>query len=118
MAPLLIEHCIGCHGPDEQKGDLRLDTKEHAFAAREEDVHTIVPGKPDGSELVRRIGLPADDDDVMPAKGGLLTKEQQELVRRWVGEGADWPAGGDAFVARELAARVLPKTTFELPAID
>jgi YHS domain-containing protein len=67
---------------------------------------------------VRRIELPPGDDDVMPAKGGPLTKEQQELVRRWVGEGADWPAGGDAFVARELAARVLPKITFALPAID
>lgn len=118
IAPILVERCIGCHGPKEQKGDLRLDTKEHAFAAREEDVHTVVPGKPDDSEVVRRINLPADDEDVMPAKGGPLTAEQQELVRRWVAEGAEWPATGDQFLAKELAARVLPKITFELPAVD
>ncbi|GEM_PF-348919 len=26
LAPFLSEHCIGCHGPDKQKGEIRFDT--------------------------------------------------------------------------------------------
>lgn len=118
IAPILIERCIGCHGPKEQKGDLRLDAKEHVFAAGQEDAWSVVPGKPDESELLRRVALPPDDEDVMPAKGETLTKAQQELVRQWIAEGAAWPVAADEWIGRELAARVVPKITFELPAVD
>jgi hypothetical protein len=25
--PFLVEHCVGCHGPEKQKGDFRIDTQ-------------------------------------------------------------------------------------------
>ena len=31
VAPILAEHCIGCHGEEKQKGKLRLDGKADAF---------------------------------------------------------------------------------------
>ena len=70
IRPLLSNRCFACHGPDEEelKADLRLDTREGAtkdlggYAA-------LVPGDPEASELLYRITLPADDDDVMPPKG-------------------------------------------------
>ena len=118
IAPILIARCIECHGEKEQKGDLRLDAREHLFPEGGEDGWLAVPGKPDDSELLRRIGLPLDDDEVMPAKGEPLSKQQQALVRQWIAEGAQWPAAADAWIAAELAAAVLPKTTFDLPEID
>jgi len=27
VRPLLVQHCIGWHGPEKQKANLRLDTK-------------------------------------------------------------------------------------------
>lgn len=115
IAPLLLERCIDCHGPKEQKGDLRLDQKEHLFAG---DEPSVVPGKPDDSDLLRRLGLPADDDEVMPQKGEALSKEQQQLFRSWIAQGAEWPEAGDTWLRDQLAARVVPKITFELPAMD
>lgn len=117
IVPILVERCIKCHGAEEQKGDLRLDSKLALFPA-DQEAWTVQPGKPDDSELVRRIGLPLGDEDIMPNKGEPLTKAQQELIRRWVGEGAEWPATGDAHIAKELAALVLPKIVFELPGLD
>ena len=115
IAPLLLERCIDCHGPKEQKGDLRLDAKSHLFGA---DEPSVVAGKPDDSELLRRLGLPADDDEVMPQKGEALSKEQQQLFRDWIAQGAEWPEAGDTWLGEQLALRVVPKITFELPALD
>jgi len=28
VRPLLVEHCVRCHGPEKQKGGLRLDSAE------------------------------------------------------------------------------------------
>lgn len=118
IAPILVARCIECHGPDEQEGDLRLDQRAFVFPPDREIDWSVVPKEPDESGLLHRITLPADDDDVMPAKGGPLTAEQQQLFRRWIAEGAPWPETADAWIAAELAAQVLPKITFALPAID
>jgi hypothetical protein len=118
IAPLFLARCIECHGPKEQKGDLRLDAKEHLFVKGSEDDWSVQPGKPDTSEMLRRLGLAPDDEDIMPAKGEPLTKDQQALFRQWIAEGAEWPATADAWFAAEIAAQVLPKITFDLPAVD
>lgn len=115
IAPLLVSRCVECHGPEEQKGDLRLDARAFAFLEGEEDMWSIIATKPGDSELVYRLGLPVDDEDIMPAKGEPLSKEQQALFSQWIAEGADWPAAGDKWIADELTAQVLPKITFNLP---
>ena len=28
VRPILVEHCVTCHGPEEQEGDFRLDHRE------------------------------------------------------------------------------------------
>src|SRR6266545_3337348 len=52
VRPILSDNCFYCHGPDpnKRKGKLRLDVRAEALAKQ-----AIVPGKPDESELVRRI---------------------------------------------------------------
>ncbi len=118
IAPILVQRCIDCHGPEEQEGDLRLDRKEFVFAPGDEEFWVIAPKDPDASEMLRRFGLGLDDDELMPASGEPLSKDQQALFRKWVEEGAEWPAAGDEFIAAELAAQVLPKLTFELPKLS
>jgi mono/diheme cytochrome c family protein len=94
IQPILAEACVGCHGPEKQKGNLRLDTREALFKGGE-DGQVIEPGNPEKSDLYRRLTLPQDDDDVMPPKGKTahLTTAQIGKVRRWIAAGAEWPDG-------------------------
>ncbi|HLY10759.1 MAG TPA: DUF1553 domain-containing protein [Planctomycetota bacterium] len=92
IRPLLANTCLLCHGPDAKarKGDLRLDTPEGATALHDGKA-AIVPGKPDQSELLRRITTSDSDDLMPPAKSGKkLTKEQIGLLRRWIEQGAPY----------------------------
>ncbi len=121
IQPILERSCISCHGPKKVKGKFRLDTKEFAFKERE--MPAIVPGKADESELVHRISLPAGDDDIMPSDGDPLTKEQIEVVRNWILQGAVWPdgvvLGKDAATAAAEALPEAPKaTTAETKALQ
>jgi mono/diheme cytochrome c family protein len=90
IRPILQKSCVECHGPDKQKGKLRLDTREAAFKGGAEGA-VIKPSKPEESELFKRITLPADHDDRMPSEGDPLTKEQIDLIREWINQGAEWP---------------------------
>src|SRR5437867_4453968 len=88
IRPLLSDNCFFCHGPDKnkRKGKLRLDIREEAIAK-----NAIVPGKPDDSELMKRI-LTSNEDDLMPPPEShkTLTRAQKDLLRRWIGEGAEY----------------------------
>lgn len=53
----------------------------------------LVPGKPDESEIVKRVLLPKGHDDIMPPKGDPLTPAEIANLKRWVAEGAKIPEG-------------------------
>ncbi len=93
VRPILANNCYKCHGPDaqERKAELRLDLRDGATAAAESGRPAIVPGKPDQSELVRRI-FSADPDEHMPPadSGKTLTQAEQETLKRWIAAGADY----------------------------
>src|SRR5205823_5489506 len=67
VRPIFSDTCFRCHGPDEakRKAGLRLDTRETAVKPAESGATAIVPGKPDESELVKRLTT-MDKDEVMP----------------------------------------------------
>jgi len=90
--PVLQRSCFECHGAEKHKGGLRLDVREAAFAGGDNG-DTIVKGKPEESELVRRISLPKEDDDVMPNRGEKLSKPEVDRIRAWIVAGAPWPDG-------------------------
>src|SRR5947207_2291284 len=88
IRPILSENCFACHGPDknQRKGKLRLDVRE---AALEKDA--IVPGKPNESELVKRLYTTNADDAMPPPESHkTLTPHQKELLERWIAEGAEY----------------------------
>jgi hypothetical protein len=105
IRPILANNCLLCHGPDAKarKGDLRLDTPEGATSLHDGKA-AIVPGKPEKSELLQRITTTDKDDLMPPSKSGKkLTKEQIELLRRWIEQGAPY-AKHWAFVKPERPA--------------
>lgn len=106
VQPLLAENCLACHGPDPsaRKAGLRLDTKEGLFAPNSKGRTAVVPGKPEQSELWKRI-VTEDPDDLMPPPEShkSLTVEQKELLRRWIADGAVWQ-GHWSFIKPERPA--------------
>ena len=90
---LLSNRCIACHGPDEENREagLRLDT----FDGATRDLggySAIVPGDPGESEIMFRIILEEDDDELMPpkGKGDRLTQDEVALVTKWIKQGAEY----------------------------
>ncbi len=93
VRPLLAGHCFKCHGQDEaaRKAQLRLDVRADALKPAKSDEVAIVPGKPDKSELVRRIFV-TDEDELMPPPAAKkpLTPEEKDLLKRWIAAGAEY----------------------------
>lgn len=109
IRPILSENCFFCHGPDDssRQADLRLDTREGA--TRLVDGHAaVVPGKVADSRLIQRIN--STDPDVQmppPSSQRRLTREQRDLLTRWVAEGAAWSEHW-AFVKPQRPATPVP----------
>jgi mono/diheme cytochrome c family protein len=106
IQPIFAARCTSCHGDEKQQGKLRLDTPEEIGKFAKLDA-LLVAGKPDDSELFRRITLPADDRKRMPRGGDPLSEEQVALIKKWIEEGGKFaavatPAGEPA--AEEAAA--------------
>lgn len=91
IQPLLQRSCIECHGPNKARGRLRLDSREAALAGGKSGKPAVVPGKPEESELLRRVKLPRDDEDVMPPEDEpRLTVQEIAALEKWIAGGAPW----------------------------
>ncbi|HUR47207.1 MAG TPA: SUMF1/EgtB/PvdO family nonheme iron enzyme [Candidatus Saccharimonadales bacterium] len=102
IRPILELNCTKCHGPEQHKGKLRLDSREAALKGGDNGP-ALVPGKPEESKLYTSTVLPPDHDDVMPPKKeGHLSKGQTDLIKGWIQQGADWPAGVTLVVVRKV----------------
>ena len=88
IKPLFEKSCFKCHGPEKQKGKLRLDSLEATLKGGENG-EILKKGRSAESGLVHSIAR-LDEDEAMPpeGKGEPLTKEQIGLVRAWIDQGA------------------------------
>jgi hypothetical protein len=130
IRPILSDKCYACHGPDAKKREagLRLDVAESAYAKLKDGKGVaIFPGKPEQSELYKRITSvdPAYQMPTPESHLGLLNESEISLVKRWIQQGAryekhwaftapvmpklpqvekkDWPKNDiDAFVLSEM----------------
>ena len=86
VAPILQRRCLSCHNEQESKGDFSLQTAESA----KEDGY-VVAGDAMASHLLEVISGGAGQPR-MPKNSDPLEEEQIELIRKWIDEGANWPA--------------------------
>lgn len=130
VQPIFAEHCAACHGVDAEsrQASLRLDDRDSVLKGGDSGTAAIVPGRPDDSELFRRISS-TDSDTAMPPPdhNKPLSTDQIAVIRQWISEGAAYsdhwafvapvqesiPETGsrhpiDAFVDRTLAELSLP----------
>jgi hypothetical protein len=88
VLPLLQARCISCHGPDKQKGGLRLDSRA-ALLKGGETGPALDLQNPEASLLLQAVRH-AQGDLKMPPKEK-LTAEEIGALGRWIREGATWP---------------------------
>ena len=89
VKPLINKKCIGCHGGVRKKGDYSLLFRHEALSNGASGKPGIIPGEPDESELIRRLTL-KDEEERMPHHSEPLSREEIELLERWVRQGAKW----------------------------
>jgi hypothetical protein len=90
IQPLLAKNCYECHGPEKQKGGLRLDQKEAALKGGD-TAPVLVAGKSADSLLIQVVAGTKEDTARMPKKREPLSDEQIGILRAWIDQGADWP---------------------------
>ncbi|HRH60323.1 MAG TPA: DUF1549 domain-containing protein, partial [Chitinophagaceae bacterium] len=109
IRPILSDKCFKCHGPDakQRKAKLRLDVPDSAFAPLKETkgAFAFVPGKPEQSEVYKRI-ISDDPTYQMPEPAshlGMLSEHEIALIKKWIGQGAKYEKHW-AFVAPKKSA--------------
>lgn len=93
IRPILGAYCLKCHGPDSahRQAELRLDLPQAATAPAASGRVAIVPGKPEESELIRRIFAEDESERMPPASEKKpLEPRHKELLRQWIAQGADY----------------------------
>ena len=126
VKPIFNKKCIACHGGVKQKAGFSLLFREEALGNTESGKPAIIPGKPNESELIRRISI-NDPEERMPYKHEPLSKEEIEILTTWIKQGAEWgehwayvsvkkeaiPAISDAWIKNDIDRFVLDRLNYE-----
>jgi hypothetical protein len=110
IAPILEAKCNSCHSAEKAKGGYRLHTFEAFLQPGKSKKPPVIAGKPEESELFRRITT-SDEDDRMPQKDEALPSAQIELFRGWIAGGAKLDRGEPG----ALLASLIPARPHETP---
>lgn len=89
VKPILNKHCISCHGGVKQSGGFSVLFREEALGITKSGKPAIIPGNADESEFIKRLHS-KDLEERMPYKHAPLSKEEIDVLTRWVDQGAQW----------------------------
>jgi mono/diheme cytochrome c family protein len=90
VQPILQKHCLQCHGGEERNGGISFEDQATLFAAADSGEQPIVAGKPERSELIKRVSTD-NEETRMPPEGQALSGDEIQLLSRWISEGAKAP---------------------------
>jgi uncharacterized membrane protein len=111
VRPMLELRCGGCHNDDKRESGYTMASYESTLKGGDTG-GAVVPGMSDSSEVYRRISLPHDDEEFMPADDKTpLTSAQVAIVRWWIDAGAPRDTtvaqvGADGEIEQLLAAEL------------
>ncbi|MGV3754217.1 MAG: c-type cytochrome domain-containing protein [Verrucomicrobiota bacterium] len=92
IKPIFEAKCFSCHGPEKQKGGLRLDERKAVLTGGDSGEPAVKLDDPAASYLLRLVMMPPDHDDVMPPAGkGTVSEEEIMKIIRWIRNGAAYP---------------------------
>ncbi|MEZ6134406.1 MAG: DUF1553 domain-containing protein [Pirellulaceae bacterium] len=96
IQPIFREHCVECHGAQQQESGLRLDRRSSALRGGDLGLASIVPGQPESSFLLSVLRGNNEHEITMPPEGGPLADETIEKFQLWIAQGAPWPGQMEA----------------------
>lgn len=95
VRPLLSQKgCLsaGCHGGFIQSSSFDLRSYGSTFIPGQEasvfGICPVVPGDPDSSYIIEKLGASPRSGRTMPLQGTALSNEEIDLIRTWIQEGA------------------------------
>lgn len=91
IAPVLEKSCLECHGERKGAGGVRLHTKDAALKDGWNG-KVLLPGAAAKSALYTTLEIAKGQPHAMPPDGQ-LPAAQRDAIKRWIDEGANWPAG-------------------------
>jgi hypothetical protein len=109
VKPILNRNCLSCHGGVKKQGGFSLLFKEEAYAKCESGKYAIVPGDASSSEMIKRINH-HDPEERMPYEKDPLTKEEIDILTKWIDQGAEW---GEHWAYQPLQKQVVPDNKSE-----
>jgi hypothetical protein len=96
IKPLLERSCVACHGPDKQRSNFRVDSREALLKGGNTGSAAVVSGKSAESALLGYVSGRVEGMEMPPLpkrdRFAALTGAEVELVRTWIDQGAVWPA--------------------------
>ncbi|HEX4130228.1 MAG TPA: PSD1 and planctomycete cytochrome C domain-containing protein [Pirellulales bacterium] len=96
VRPIFQQHCVRCHGADEQNGDLRLDTAASMLQGGNSG-SAIVAGRSGESLLIDAVTTGENSSTMPPeGEGDRLTAAELKIIRQWIDQGAKGPADEQA----------------------
>jgi mono/diheme cytochrome c family protein len=117
VEPIFAKNCYSCHGPNKQRGKLRLDSYKAILRGGKHGA-VIKAGNAAGSELFHRINLPQTDDNAMPPSGKQrLTPDDIKTIEAWIKAGASEASPLNAVQGAPTNVAAAPKE-IELPEYD
>lgn len=89
VKPIINKKCISCHGGVKKQAGFSMLFHEEALAATKSGKPAIIPGDPDGSELIKRLES-KDPEERMPYQHPALSSDEIDIFKRWIKQGAKW----------------------------
>jgi mono/diheme cytochrome c family protein len=114
IQPIFRQHCFACHGPDQQKNDLALNSFTSAIKGGASG-EVVAAGDPDGSYLWQLVNH--DAEPAMPPNGAAkLPQPELDLIRAWIAGGLLERGDSEARKPKHAAVAAFSPTADNRPA--
>jgi uncharacterized membrane protein len=108
LLPVFEAKCLSCHNDERAKSDFSMTSYQHLLRGGESGHPAVVAGKPDSSEVYRRIILPEGDNDRMPPEGKTpLSPAEITLLKFWIAAGASDSLGATQALRTDTLKQVI-----------
>ena len=121
IRPILKNYCFECHGPEQAKASLRLDTVEGFILGGNSGEPLIQAGQPNLSFIIQKIKH-EDPDERMPPEGPSISESNLKTLMEWIRQGAVLPEsnmGESSFYKTDhWAFQPVQRSTPPVPAVS
>jgi hypothetical protein len=97
IKPLLERSCVACHSGAKPRSLFRIDGRDPILKGGASGAAAIVPGQSEKSPLIAYVSGKAPESEMPPRavrdRFPALSPDEVALVRAWIDQGAEWPAG-------------------------